>query len=314
MNAFMIAWKASRYLPVSVIRGIAGTGAWLAWVKHGKGVRRLEDNLNRVTGLEGRALRSLSRRGMASAARYYAETLELSRMPHDRIEQRVRCQDLTPIHEIMRTEGRLVIVLGHSANWDLVGGFTARNVGPVISVAEILKPPEVFEAFLKLREDLGIRILGHEGPSTFRKLVQIGITEGGITALLADRDLSGDGVEVLFAGHRARVAPGPAALALTINAPLVPLAVRYERLHGARRRAAKSRWGLVMEFGPFFTVPQEGTKHEKVKAMSTEWAAWLGERVQRNPEDWHMLQRFGWIDGEAEGTRQAARDGEVARD
>jgi KDO2-lipid IV(A) lauroyltransferase len=298
MNAFLIAWNTSRYLPMPVIRSLAAAGAWAAWVKHGKAVRRLEDNLHRVTGLEGRPLRTLSRKGMASTARYYAETLEMSRLPHHLIEARVRCQDLTPIHEVMNNEGRLVIVLGHSANWDMVGGFTARNVGPVTSVAEVLKPPEVFQAFLKLREDLGIRILGHEGPSTFRQLVTLGIRERGITALLADRDLSGDGVEVLYAGHPARVAPGPAALALTINAPLVPLAVHYERLRGERRRAAKSRWGLVMEFGPFITVPDEGTKHEKVKAMSAQWAAWLSERVKAHPEDWHMLQRFGWIEPE----------------
>jgi KDO2-lipid IV(A) lauroyltransferase len=279
-----------------VIRGLAASGAWLAWVKHGKGVRRLEDNLHRITGLEGKELRKLSRKGMASTARYYAETLEMRRLRHELIDERVRCQDLAPIHEVMRTQGKLVIVLGHSANWDLVGGFTARNVGPVISVAEILKPPEVFQAFLTLREDLGIRILGHEGPSTFRQLVSIGMREGGITALLADRDLSGDGVEVLFAGHKARVAPGPAALALTLGAPLVPLAVHYERLRGARRKAAKSRWGLVMKFGPFILPPHEGTKHEKVKAMSNEWAAWLSQRIQEHPEDWHMLQRFGWIE------------------
>jgi lauroyl/myristoyl acyltransferase len=296
MNAFLVAWNASRFLPTSVVRGLAASGAWLAWVKHGKGVRRLEDNLHRVTGLEGREMRRLSRKAMASTARYYAETLEMRRLPHELIDARVRCQDLTPIHEVMQTQGKLVIVLGHCANWDLVGGFTARNVGPVISVAEILEPREVFQAFLKLREDLGIRILGHEGPSTFRQLVSIGVREGGITALLADRDLSGDGVEVLFAGHRARVAPGPAALALTLGAPFVPLAVHYERLRGARRKAAKSRWGLVMEFGPFIVPPQEGTKHEKVKAMSTEWAAWLSRRIQEHPEDWHMLQRFGWID------------------
>lgn len=296
MNALLVAWKASHYLPTPVIRGLAASGAWLGWLKHGTGVRRLEDNLHRVTGREGRELRRLSRKGMFSVARYYAETLEMSRLPHELIDERVRCQDLEPIHEVMRSQGRLVIVLGHSGNWDLVGGFTARNVGPVISVAEILKPPEVFHAFLKLREDLGIRILGHEGPSTFRQLVSIGMREGGITALLADRDLSGDGVEVDFGGHTARVAPGPAALALTLGAPLVPLAVHYERLRGARRKAARSRWGLVMEFGPFITPPLEGTKHEKVKAMSNAWAAWLSDRITEHPEDWHMLQRFGWID------------------
>lgn len=296
MNALLLAWKASRFLPGSVIRGIAAAGAWITWLRHGKGVRRMEDNYRRVTGLEGRALRRLSRAGMASAARYYAETFEVAKLSGEQIDARVRCEIPDRIREALESDGRLVVVLGHSGNWDLVGGFTSRNIASVISVAEVLKPREVFDAFVRLREDLGMTILGHEGSSTFRQLIAVGQRQGGILALLADRDLSGDGVVVDFAGHRARVAPGPAALSLALGCRLVPLSVHYERLRGERRRRAKSRWGVVMDFGPFIEAPYEGSNREKVEAMSADWAAWLGEKVREHPEDWHMLQRFGWVD------------------
>lgn len=296
MNAFLTAWKVSTFLPTPVIRGVAATGAWAAWLQHGTAVRRLEENLHILTGREGDDLRRLSRQGMASVARYYAETLEMSRLSSERIDARIRVGDLTPVHEVLEQEGRLVIVLGHSGNWDLVGSFTTRNVAPVTAVAEILKPREVFDEFVRMREKQGLRVLGHEGTSTFRDLVAIGRREGGILALLADRDLSGSGIEVPYAGKRARVAPGPAALSVTVECKLVPLAIHYERLHGARRRAARSKWGLVMEFGPFMEAPSTGTKPERVVALTEQWAQWLGERVLQHPEDWHMLQRFGWVE------------------
>ena len=68
MNAFLFAWRASKVLPVSVIRGAAWALAMYGWATHAKAANRLEQNLTKVTGLSGKPLRALSRRGMASTA------------------------------------------------------------------------------------------------------------------------------------------------------------------------------------------------------------------------------------------------------
>lgn len=296
MNAFLIAWRASRVLPVSVIRGAVAAISWWGWVTRSKAVRRLEDNLHRLTGIEGGELRRLSRTSMASTARYYAETLELSRMSPEQVDARVRMDGYEPTRAVLERDGRVVIALAHSGNWDLVGAFTCRNVARVTAVAEKLKPQEVFDQFVAVREQWGMNIIGYEGSSTFRTLVGAAKREGGVLALVADRDLSGAGIEVEFGGHPARVAPGPAALALAVGCSLQPLFVRYEALTGERKRAAGSKWGVVMEFGPFIEPPATGTNAEKVEAMTRAWGAWLGEEIRKHPEDWHMLQRFGWVD------------------
>jgi len=296
MNLLLTAWKASRVLPRGVIRAGAGLGGWYVWVSRGKACVRLEQNLERVTGATGRELRRLSRAGMSSVARYYAEMLELPRMTPAQIEARVRTVGVEPIKEAIARDGAAVVVLSHSGNWDLVGAYTCRMIAPVTSVAEVLKPREVFDQFVAVREGVGMRILGHEGSTTFRSLISLGKSTGGVLALLADRDLSGSGVEVDFAGHRARVAPGPAALSLAVGCELYPLAVYYERLRGARRRAAGSRWGIVMDAGRAITVPDGTPKADAVATLSAGWAAWMGERVREHAVDWHMLQRFGWVD------------------
>ena len=96
-------------------------------------------------------------------------------------------------------------------------------------------------------------------------------------------------------GQGVKVAPGPAALSAASGLPLVPLIVYYERLRGAQRRAAKSRWGLVMHFGEMM-YPADYKGADAVATMSREWAAWLGDRIAEHPQDWHMLQRFGWVE------------------
>ncbi len=295
MNGFLVAMKFSRFAPVWFIRLMAGFGSWIAWLRHAKGVRRLEDNLHRVTGLEGRQLRKLSRRGMASAGRYYAEVLELPRMTGEQIDARMRVVGIEDALAAITANGRICVTLGHSGNWDLVGAWTCRNLGTVRTVAEVLKPREVFDEFVRLREGVGMTVLGLEGGGTFRQLMSIAIRDGGVIALLSDRDLSGTGIPVDMWGQKVRVAPGPAAFALATKTTLAVLYARYERIYGVRRWRAGSRWGSVMEFGGMIEVP-EGPKPEQIAHMSQEWATILAERIATYPEDWHMLQRFGWVE------------------
>jgi len=295
-NPYLVATRVAPFLPINLIRAIVGLGAWAAWAKKGKATGRFEGNLHRVTGLEGRALRRLSRRGMSSYARYWAEVFELGRMTHSTIDARIRTTgaDAHALEQI-RAHECISVVLSHSGNWDIVGAWTSRNYGPVSTVAEILEPREVFDEFVAFRKKLGMTVLGHEGGATFRQMIRLGKTEGGVLALLADRDLSGDGVETTMWGHGVRVAPGPAALALATKTALYPLAVYYEKLHGRRRWKARSRWGTVMDFGEPIEV-SEGDKSERVLAMTHLWVAFIADKVAAHPEDWHMLQRFGWTE------------------
>lgn len=295
MNAFLVAWRIARWLPMGVIRAVCALAGWWGWLTRAKGARRLEANLAAATGLSGRPLRRLTRQGMASTSRYYAEVLEAPRITPEVIDARVRMDGWERVRSTMSDTTGTVAVLGHLGNWDLVGAYASRNVIQVTAVAEVLKPKEVFEEFLEMRHKLGMRILGHEGGSTFRELIRRTKTERTLVCLLSDRDLSGSGVVVRMWGKAIKVAPGPAALSQATGAPLVPVWVHYERLRGAQRRAAKSRWGTVMVFGePLW--PADFTGDDKVAAMSQAWADQFAPFVTAHAEDWHVLQRLGWVD------------------
>ncbi|WP_084130481.1 phosphatidylinositol mannoside acyltransferase [Demequina sp. NBRC 110055] len=297
MNALLTAWRASRVLPVGAVRSLAAAGARLAWRRPGTAVRRFEDNLHRVTGLEGDSLRSLSRRGLESVSRYYAEALTLDRFTASQVEARVRLDGYDGVRELLETTPTgAIAVLSHSGNWDLVGAYASPRIIPVTAVAEVLKPREMFDQFVAMREGVGIQVLGHEGGSTFRELIRITKAQRTLVCLLSDRDMSGSGVEVQMWGRGVKVAPGPAALALATGAPIVPVHVYYERLSGARRRAAASPWGVVLHFGPVIDPASVASapRDAQVSELSQRWASWMADRIAEHPEDWHMLQRFGW--------------------
>ncbi|MES1170837.1 MAG: phosphatidylinositol mannoside acyltransferase [Actinomycetota bacterium] len=296
MNSLLLAMRVARYTPRTVMRTGAWAGANIGWLRNGRDRKRLEDNLHRVTGLEGRELSRLSRKGMISAGRYYSEVLELPRITEAQADARVRITNPEPTISHIHDSGGVVVVLCHSGNWDLLGYVCTRAIAPVTSVAEVLKPRELFEQFVEMRARVGIRIYGSEGSTTFKNLL-LEAKDGTerIFALVADRDLSGSGLEVSMWDQRVKVAPGPAALAKAAKLPLIPVYVHYERISGARRRAAGFRWGLAMSFGPALW-PADFEGPDAVAEMSRQWAAWHGDRIAEHPEDWHMLQRFGWLE------------------
>ncbi len=196
------------------------------------------------------------------------------------------------MREVLDAGGSVVCFLGHLGNWDLAGAWSARELATVTTVAERLKPEEVYQEFLRFREGLGLRIIPTSGAGdVFRQLVRVVRAGPGLLPLLADRDLTAKGVEVDLFGHRARVAVGPAALGVSTGAPLVFAGVTYVRLRGARRRAAGSPWGIRLEFLDVPVPPADLSPRERIRVLSQAWADVLGDVIRQHPQDWHMLQR-----------------------
>lgn len=288
-----LAWGAR--LPAAlhpVVGALLALGADVAWLRRARGVRRLEANLARVRpGLDPRALRRLSRAGMRSYLRYYGEALTLPALRPEQVRARVRLVGGEPLRAVLAGDGSAVLALGHCGNWDLAGAFAALELRPVTTVAERLEPPELFERYVELRSAVGMNVLPLDaGGGVFRALVRAVRGDGALVALLADRDLTSHGVEVELFGRPARVAAGPAALSLATGAPLFPTSCHYERLRGARRRAARSRWGIVLTVAPAVVAP-EGERGAQVAAMTQAWVDALAADIARHPQDWHMLQR-----------------------
>ena len=292
-RAYAVAWRWGRHLPGPAVRGITTLAADLTWLRHGTGVRRLEANLRRVRpDLSATALRRLSRAGMRSYLRYFGEAFALPGMGPDVIAARVRMTGREHLQPYLDQDRQVVLALGHTGNWDLGGAWAVGHLAPVTTVAERLKPEELFQEFLAFRESLGLRILPLTGGAdVFRELVRTTRSGPGVLPLVADRDLTARGVEVQLFGEAARVAAGPAALAVMTGAPLCAVGIWYERLHGERRRRARSPWGVVLDFSPVIPVPADVPHRDRVQAVTQAWVDGIAAAIAAHPQDWHMLQR-----------------------
>lgn len=311
---YTFAWRHAPKIPEPVLRAAFTVVADVTWLRRTEGVRRLEANYARVRpDLDAPELRRLTRAGMRSYMRYFREAFTLQGATPEQIAARVRVDGYENIAGPVGEGQSVSLALAHLGNWDLAGAYATPHIAPVLTVAERLKPEELFVEFVEFRRSLGIDVLPLGDLDVFRNLVR-GATRGGLLIpLLADRDLASTGVEVDLCGHRARVAAGPAALALAAKVPLVPVGIAYERLTGQGRRAAGTPWGIVIRFYPPVPVPDESglRRQDRVARMTQGWVDAVARTLQESTEDWHMLQRVFVDDLDAERyARTQARAGE----
>ncbi|MFC7492242.1 MULTISPECIES: phosphatidylinositol mannoside acyltransferase [unclassified Knoellia] len=278
---FRVGWSVIRRMPERTAYAVFDRIADLT-VARGGGARMRANYATVRPELDDAALDALVRDGMRAYLRYYCEAFRLPVLSPDELAARVRVEGDGPVREVLAADGSLVCFLGHLGNWDLAGAWGAVHLGPVTTVAERLEPEEVFEEFLEFRTGLGMTIHPLTGGPPPFPLLREATGRRGLIPLLADRDLSRDGVEVDFCGVPARMAAGPAALALTTRRPLFPVSIRHERRDAG--------WGIVITFHEPVPVPESGTTRAKVAEMTQACADALGATVREHTADWHMLQ------------------------
>jgi KDO2-lipid IV(A) lauroyltransferase len=253
----------------------------------GKGVDRLRSNYARVRPELGeRDLDQLVKAGMRSYMRYYCDAFRLADRTEDELAEAVRMVGDEPVRAALAAGTGCVVFLGHMGNWDTAGAWSSGHLAPVTTVVERLEPEEVFRDFLEFRESLGMTIIPLTGSGDPFLALKAAVAQNAFVALLADRDLTRNGVEVDLCGHRARMAKGPAVLSVMTKAPLFTATVWFEDAP-----ALPSGKRVVIEMTPVAT-PEEGSTRDKVQVMVQACADLLGEAIVRHTEDWHMLQRI----------------------
>lgn len=281
--AYAAGWAVLRGTPEWIARRQFDAIADAAFLRQGKGVRRLAANLRRVLGddVSERELRRTVHRGVRSYLRYWREVFQLPRMKVDEVIARSVIVNEDLMRDAATSGQGMIIALPHMGNWDWAGAWLAGAVTPFTTVAERLEPASLFDRFVEFREGLGMEVIpltGGERPPY--EILADRLRSGGTLALLGDRDLTATGLEVSFCGHPARMPAGPAALAVDTGARLVPLTLTYPD----ERR-------LCIRAYPYVQPPADLDRAGQIAAMTQSLADVFAGAIKAAPADWHMLQR-----------------------
>lgn len=310
---YRVGWRAVRTLPAPVAYRLFDGIADIAYRRGGRSVQRLRSNYATVRPeLSEAELDALTRAGMRSYLRYWCDAFRLPDVGPDTLAAVVRSAGEMPALRASIESGKGAVgFLGHLGNWDIAGAWAGHWLHPVTTVAERLKPEELYEEFLSYRSRLGMTILPLTGQSgVFVELIRA-VRGGGFVPLLADRDLTDKGVVVDFCGSRASMAAGPAALALATGAPLFPVRIFFEPHPDPPR--GSSGYRVVLDIAPAAPVP-DAPRPEQIRAMTQYCADAIGASVREHTEDWHMLQRVFLHDltgPRGDGTDPPAASGEA---
>ncbi|KAA2256118.1 phosphatidylinositol mannoside acyltransferase [Solihabitans fulvus] len=279
---YTAGWRLVRALPEGVAGALFRKGADLAARRGGEGTAQLRRNLARVVPKAGDdELDELVQQSLRSYARYWREAFRLPSMQVDAVFRLVD-EALTGRENLdaALAEGNgAICVLPHSGNWDVAGVWGVRHVGTFTTVAERLKPEELYQRFFTYRESLGFEILPTKGgPRPASAVLADRLRANGLVCLVADRDLTSAGVPVSFFGEEARMPAGPAHLAATTGAALLPVGSWF----------TEQGWGLRIH--PPIKVAGQGGVAAATQAMADVFAA----DIAAHPADWHMLQKV-WV-------------------
>jgi lauroyl/myristoyl acyltransferase len=278
---YLFAWRVVRWLPEKFAYGLFYALGRSLTKQQGKSVSRLRSNLARVKPeYSSSQLDSLMRLSMKSYMRYWCDTFRFPDWSPERMMNTVEVENEDLLMNAIAAGTGVIVALPHSGNWDHAGAYFCSKGVKLATVAERLKPELLFRKFVAYREAMGMEVL----PLDSRSIATLArrLREGGLVALVADRDLSKTGIAVNFFGHLARMPAGPAVLAINTGAPLVTAYVSYT-----------SR-GIRIEFQRI-PVIETGRTSERIAHTVQLCADNFAKGIAAEPQDWHMLQRI-WID------------------
>ena len=259
--------------------GAAWIVATAAWFVRRQERRRVIRNLLPFCDGNVQRARREGREAFRNVARYYVDLCSLPYRDaasfeddHIQVRNRVRIPCLFAPEPT-------IVASAHMGNPELSLIAIAQRGRPWVELVEPLQPDALAAFVTRLREASGGRVYpaGYQG-------VRAALDElraDGLVALMADRDLGGNGVCVSIAGRRVRLPRGPWELARRTGATVVPLFLERGFFED-----------VTVYIEQPIRVPPTDDPEDDVATAAQRWAGLFERHVRRKPGQWAVLEDF----------------------
>ncbi len=178
----------------------------------------------------------------------------------------------------VETPGPRIILGGHIAGAELTLRVLPELGHDFTALVEPLQPAELRRYLVAARSGPGARYFpsGRRGVKQCLKTLR----NGGLVALMGDRDLAGDGVCVEFFGRCVRIPRGPWEMAARTSASVIPVLCR------------KRGGGIEVTIHEAITVPAGKGKQAAIRQAAQAWAHVLEQHLVREPGQWIVSEDF----------------------
>jgi Kdo2-lipid IVA lauroyltransferase/acyltransferase len=240
--------------------------------------RGIERNLARLLGLRAPRLQLAAFRTFTNYCRCVANAYCL----HAGLPLRVRAAipELTALRDALRAGRGAVLATGHLGNWHLGPYLLGQHGLPPLTVVMHQEPDAGAQRLEETLRDQRMRVL-YSGQSPLIGLeLRAALGRGELVGLQMDRPSLGGGQRVWCAGGQALFARGPALLARTCDAPVVPV---FFPLDGA---------GVRILVEPPLWSRQSADRDADLTELTARLAAIYARCVYQHPDQWFNFYDF----------------------
>lgn len=279
-----VAWELARKVPEPVAFGVADVAGRVGHLLGGDARRQVAHNLSRV--VPPHELDETVRAAYRSYARYWVEAFRAADMDPGELARRTTTSGIEHVDAALEEGKGAVVLLAHHGSWDVAARWAESHRYHLAVVAEVVRPRELFEKFVRLREDIGLEVVPlRRGQSVVGRLSEV-LAQNHLVGLLTDRDLTSTAPVVDFYGEPCRVPLGPAVLAKRSGAPIVPITML--------QRPGRT-WRLEV-------LPPVRVDRLTVRETHAEVVAALERIIALDPAQWHAFQPI-WLSDLPPGRR-----------
>jgi KDO2-lipid IV(A) lauroyltransferase len=270
-------------LPRAASYAIGHVGTWLAYRLMRDGTRALVENLRVVR--PNASNRELKRLALLTYRSYARDTIDFIRsipMNRTQFEPMMAAFDSSRLDDLLAQKRGAVIVGGHFGNWEL-GGVALRLLHgyPLTVVGKPEASPVVGVIRRRMRESLGIETLQIGQMLDTALQIRRVLATNGIVAMLLDRHVGRDRIDVTFFGRPSGFVRTPAMIGYLSGAPLVPAFM-------IRQPDNK----FVGVLGEPIAVDSTKPTEDAVRSATQAFAAQLEDRIRANPQLWYQFYPY----------------------
>jgi KDO2-lipid IV(A) lauroyltransferase len=272
------SWLCWKIPPQISYRLAAVFGELYYWVAR-RHSRYADNNIRVVLGEKkvNRRVRLVARRSFRNYVKYMVDFLRLPHIDVDQINSKVVGVGWDHIAEALAAGKGAMLITPHFGNWDTAAALMPVHGYQVSTVAKDFEPPELNELIQGARRAQGLTIYSLK--DSFRGLYTT-LKNNGLVVLLLDSPLQSEGVVVDFFGSKARLASGPATLALRTGAKVL---LGYI----VRQPGNRQYYGC---WEPPLRYELTGDKDRDIQIITQAIANAIENLVRRHPDQWYMFR------------------------
>jgi KDO2-lipid IV(A) lauroyltransferase len=215
----------------------------------------------------------IARAALRNAARCFVELAKFDTIePH--FDDYVSIEGMEHFEAVQALGRGGIVITGHIGNWELLGGYFARQGLKIAAVARRINDSRLNQLLVDFRARNGMRTILRESPMSSRQILKI-LNERGFLALIIDQDIKAPSVSVPFFGRLARTPAAAAALAVRRSLPIIPVFAQ-RRPEGGHRFIA---------LPPIFP-PKSADRRRDILELTHEFSRILEDRIRQNPAEW----------------------------